>query len=166
VIQEFGDFECPFCRQAQPALRQLLERHPDTIRLVWRNAPLAMHSNAALAAEAAQEALVQGGNDKFWAYHDLLFANQGALTRVELARLAASIGLNMAKFNKALDTHKHRASVDADFAAMESIGEQAGTPTFLVNGMLIAGSQPIEIFETAYRRGLLRQAAAKSSAAR
>lgn len=164
VIQEFGDFECPFCQKAQPALRQLLERHPDTIRLVWRNNPLSMHPHAALAAEAAQEVLAQGGNDKFWAYHDLLFANQGALGRADLERHAESLGLNMTKFKKALDTHRHQAEIKTDVAAFEAIGEQLGTPAFLVNGMLVAGSQSVEIYETAYRRALLRQAAAASAA--
>lgn len=162
LIQEFGDFECPYCQKAQPALRQLLERHPDTIRLVWRHNPLVVHSHASLAAEAAQEALAQGGNDKFWAYHDLLFANQGALTRPDLERYAESLGLNLPKFREALDTGRHRAAINADLAAAESMGEQVGTPAFLVNGMLVAGSQPLEIFETAYRRALLRQAAASS----
>jgi protein-disulfide isomerase len=163
VIQEFGDFECPFCEKVQPVLQQLLARHPDTLRLVWRNDPLPVHPHGRLAAEAAQEALEQGGSDKFWAYHDLLFKNQGALTRTDLERYAEKLGLNLAKFRAALDTGRHRAALNADLAAVDSLGEQVGTPAFLVNGMLIAGSQPLEIFETAYRRALLRQAASANT---
>lgn len=165
VIQEFADFECPFCQKAQASLQKLLEAHKDTIRLVWRNQPLVMHPHAMLAAEAAQEALAQGGNDKFWAYHDLLFANQAALERPDLERYAQKLGLNMAKFREALDKGHHRAEINADLAAAESIGEQVGTPAFLVNGMLVAGAQAFEIFETAYQRGLTRHAAATAEAA-
>jgi protein-disulfide isomerase len=166
VIQEFADFECPFCQKAEAPLQKLLAAHPDTIRLVWRNQPLVMHPHALLAAEAAQEALAQGGNDKFWAYHELLFANQAALERADLERYAQKLGLNMTKFREALDKGHHRAEINADLAAAESIGEQVGTPAFLVNGMLVAGAQAFEIFETAYQRGLTRHATATAEAAK
>ena len=158
VIQQFADFECPFCKTVEPTLRELLEQNKDSLQLVWRNYPLSAHTHAQLAAEAAQEALAQGGNDKFWAYHDLLYANQGALTRPDLERYAQSLDLNMPKFRDALDKRRHRAVVNADLAAVDAIGEQVGTPAFLVNGLLIAGAQPIEVFKVAVQRAVLRRA--------
>jgi protein-disulfide isomerase len=164
VIQAFSDFECPFCRQVQPTLQQLLTQNEDTVQLVFRNYPLPAHPNAKLAAEAAQEVLAQAGNEKFWAYHDLLFANQAVLSRVDLERHAQSLDIDMKKFREALDSGRHRATIQADLAAVDAIGEQVGTPAFLVNGLLIAGAQPIEVFKVAVQRALLRRSASASAA--
>ena len=164
VIQEFGDFECPFCRAVQPTLLALLEENKDSVQLVWRNDPLAAHPHAMLAAQAAQEVLAHSGEKKFWAFHDLLFQNQNALTRADLEGYASKLGVDMVKFREALDSKRHEPVVNADLAALDSVGEQVGTPAFLVNGMLIAGAQPLEIFRVAVQRALLRRNASASAA--
>jgi protein-disulfide isomerase len=81
VIQEFSDFQCPYCSRVGPTLTQIMEEHPKDVKFVWLHMPASFHPDAALAAEAAQEAFAQAGNNAFWKYHDKLFANQGALKR-------------------------------------------------------------------------------------
>ena len=93
-----------------------------------------------------------------------MFANQGALTRPDLERYARSLDLNMPKFREALDKRRHRGVVNADLAAADAIGEQVGTPAFLVNGQLIAGAQPIEVFKVAVQRAVLRRAISQRGA--
>ena len=130
TVVEFSDFECPYCSRAADALNALKKKYPDNVRFVFRQFPLSFHKNAHLAAQAAAAAGAQG---KFWEYHDLLFKNQKALSRADLEKYAKEVGLNMAKFNKALDDKTHAASVDAD---MKLGGDVAvsGTPTMFVNG--------------------------------
>jgi protein-disulfide isomerase len=96
-----------------------------------------MHANAPLAAEAAMEAFAQKGSAGFWKMHDLIFANLGeqpdALERPSLDRYAAAVGLDPVKFAAALDSHKHKAFVDADSKATDDAGI-SGTPAFVING--------------------------------
>jgi len=149
VIQEFSDFQCPFCSRVNPTVKQIIEKYGDKVAIVWRNFPLPFHQDATPAAEAAMEAFAQGGSAKFWAMHDLLFENQRALSRADLDRYAAQIGLNAARFKAAMDNHTHKASVDADMAAVTQAGAQIGTPSFFINGKLLQGAQPFPAFEAA-----------------
>lgn len=148
VIQEFSDFQCPFCNRVNPTVKQLLDEYKDKIKIVWRNYPLPFHKEALPAAEAAMEVYEQAGNEKFWAYHDLLFANQRALTRADLEKYAEQIGgINMAKFKAALDNKTHEARVKADMEAVDKAGARIGTPSFFINGKLLQGAQPIDRFK-------------------
>src|SRR5690606_1105512 len=70
VIQEFSDFQCPFCSRVKPTIKQILDEYEGQVKVVWRSMPLPFHKEAPLASEAAQEAFVQKGADGFWAYHD------------------------------------------------------------------------------------------------
>lgn len=148
VIQEFSDFQCPFCGRVLPTLKQLHDEYKDKIKVVWRNYPLPFHKEAGPAAEAAMEVYDQGGSDKFWAYHDLLFANQRALTRPDLEKYAEQVGgINMTKFRAALDNKTHEARVKADMDAVTKAGASIGTPSFFINGKLLQGAQPVEKFK-------------------
>lgn len=149
VIQEFSDFQCPFCSRVNPTVKQIFEKYGDKVAIIWRNFPLPFHQDAGPAAEAAMEAFAQGGSTKFWAMHDLLFENQRALSRADLDRYAAQLGLNAARFKAAMDNHTHKASVDADMAAVTAAGAQIGTPSFFINGKLLQGAQPFPAFEAA-----------------
>jgi protein-disulfide isomerase len=155
VIQEFSDFQCPFCKRVQPALAQVLEEYGAQVKLVWRHKPLGFHQQAALASEAAQEAKAQRGNQAFWAFHDKLFENQkdDGLKRPALERYARELGLDMARFNRALDQRTHKAFVDADVRAAEDAGLR-GTPQFVINGYLLKGAQPYGAFRRIIRRAL------------
>ena len=130
TLVEYGDFECPYCGQAEPAVRGLIREFGE-LRFVFRHLPLTeVHPHAQLAAEAAEAAAVQGA---FWEMHDMLMDHQGALTTRDLVGYAASIGLDSDKF--AADLRKHagayRVAEDVDSADLATV---AGTPTFFING--------------------------------
>jgi protein-disulfide isomerase len=144
LIQEIGDFQCQFCARAQPTIKEVLATYGGRVKIVFRHKPLSsLHPDAALAAEAALEAFTQKGSDGFWSMHDLLFENQSqpaGLKRDALEKYAAQIGLDVAAFRAALDSHVHQAQVDADSAAIDAVGI-TGTPAFVINGYFISGAQ-------------------------
>jgi len=140
---EFSDFQCPFCLRADPTVRQVLSTYGDRIRFVYRHYPLPNHPSARPAAEAAACAGEQG---KFWPYHDRLFANPTKLSDADLKQSAAELGLNAAQFNACVDTHKLKAQIDADIKDGEEAGVN-GTPAFFVNGRMISGAQPYDVFK-------------------
>ncbi len=155
VIQEFSDFQCPFCSRVNPTVQQIMREYGNRVRIVWRNYPLPFHDKAHLAAQASLEVFRQGGSEKFWAYHDLLFANQRALERANLEQYAQQVGgINMGQFRQALDSERHKAAVDADMEAVREAGARIGTPSFFINGRLLQGAQPFEAFKTAIDRAL------------
>lgn len=155
VIQEFSDFQCPFCSRVNPTMARVMQEYGDRVRVVWRNYPLPFHSDAHLAAEATVEIHRQRGDEGFWAFHDKLFENQRALARPQLEEYAQQIGgVNMAQFRAALDNRTHQAAVDADMEAVTSAGARIGTPSFFINGRLLQGAQPFEAFKTAIDRAL------------
>ena len=119
-----------------------------TLRLEWRDFPyLGQESvNAALAARAAQE---QG---KFWEYHDLLYENQsGGFSDERLIELAREAGLEVEKFEEDLASGRFEQAVAEDFREGQQMGI-TGTPTFIINGHVLAGMQPLEVFESAIER--------------
>jgi protein-disulfide isomerase len=97
------------------------------------------------AALAAEEAHAQGGDEKFWAMHDKLFALSPALDRPQLEAAAAELGLNVDAFRRALDEQRHLARVKRDQALVTALGANA-TPAFFINGRLIEGAQPTRMF--------------------
>src|SRR6202044_1601077 len=95
TIVEYGDFECPFCGQAEPVLRELLAGHGD-VRYVWRHLPLNdVHPHAQAAAEAVEAAADQGA---FWPMHDLLLTHQGDLLMRDLVGYAGEVGIDVKRF--------------------------------------------------------------------
>ena len=140
---EFSDFQCPYCLRAHPTVAQVLNTYGDRVHFVYRHYPLPGHPNARPAAEASACAAEQ---DKFWPYHDRLFAEPGKLTDADLKKDAADLGLDSAKFNACIDTRKYKSTVDADVQAGEQAGVD-GTPAFFVNGRMISGAQPFEQFK-------------------
>jgi protein-disulfide isomerase len=142
-IVEFSDFQCPFCQRVGPAVTQVLNTYGDRIRLVYRQYPLPNHANARPAAEAGMCANDQG---KFWPYHDRLFANQQRLGASDLKQYAVDLGLDAARFNACLDSHKYVPLIDADISAGNESGVN-GTPAFFINGRLLSGAQPFEAFK-------------------
>ncbi|MDI7269090.1 MAG: thioredoxin domain-containing protein, partial [Myxococcota bacterium] len=142
VLVEFSDFECGFCSQVVPTIKDLEKKYGNKLRIVFRHFPLDFHRNAKLAAEASVEAHLQG---KFWQYHDKLFANMKALGRADLERYAQETGLDMARFRAALDNRTHSSVVEADMALARSAGV-SGTPTFVLNGYQFSGALPVDQF--------------------
>jgi predicted DsbA family dithiol-disulfide isomerase len=155
TIQLYSDFECPFCVRAVPLMAEVLENYGDDVKVVWRNFPIHFHKNAMLAHQAAMEVYRQGGNAKFWPYHDRLFEGQRDLSRANLERWAAEVGgINMDEFREALDTGRHRARVEKDMEAVEKAGARVGTPAFFINGKLVRGAQPYNAFKLSIQREL------------
>lgn len=145
VIVEFGDFQCPFCRQAAPILDQLLQKYPEAVQLSWKNFPLSdVHPEAIAAAEAAMCAAKQG---KFWAYHDALYNNQDALDDTLYQSLASNLGLNLDQFTACRQGHLTLPQIQTDFTDGATAGVQ-GTPTFFVNGHKFAGVLSFDLWNT------------------
>ena len=142
-LVEFSDFQCPFCFRATPTVNQVLSTYGDKIHFVYRHYPLPNHPNARPAAEAAACAADQS---KFWPYHDKLFEDPSKLDLSDLKRTAATLGLDSAKFNSCLDSHTKKDVVDADLEAGQEAGVD-GTPAFFINGRMISGAQPFEVFK-------------------
>jgi protein-disulfide isomerase len=142
-IIEFSDFQCPYCQRAHPTIQEVLNTYGDRVQLVYRHFPLPNHSNARPAAEASQCAAEQ---EKFWQYHDRLFANQSRLSSADLKQHAAELGLDAAKFNACVDTRKYKTQVEADLQDGEQAGVN-GTPAFFINGRILSGAQPFEAFK-------------------
>jgi protein-disulfide isomerase len=143
TIVEFSDFQCPYCRQAQGALKQLMAAYEGKVKLVFRDFPLrSIHPQAQKAAEAAQCAAEQ---QKFWSYHDKLFAASG-LQMDELKKFAQELGLNLEQFTACLDSSKYASGIDADMRAGQNAGVNA-TPTFFVNGYPLSGAASFERFK-------------------
>ena len=159
TLVEFSDFHCPFCKQVQPTLTQLLARYPGKVRLVYRDFPIdSLHPQARRAAEAARCAQDQG---KFWEYHDLLFAEAPKATPEDLGRFAQQVGLDLAKFEPCLSGGIHRAGVQRDLDEGSRLGVN-GTPAFFINGRSLSGAQPLEAFARAIEEELARPAAPRS----
>jgi len=138
TIVEFADYQCPSCAAAGQALKKMVKAFPKDVRLVYRNFPLPNHPDAALAAEAALAVRAQKGDKGYFEYHDKLYANMRNLGRPVLEKLATSMGVDLARFKKALDAHTYKAQVDADRTFAETMGVP-GTPALYINGRIIMG---------------------------
>ena len=143
TLVEYGDFECPYCGQAEPVIRQLLAEFGTELRFVFRHLPLVeVHEHAEFAAEAAEAAHAQG---KFWEMHDLLFAHQDALGSEEISGYAAELGLDIGRFWEELRSRMHAARVARDVESANQSGV-AGTPTFFINGRRHYGAYDLQTF--------------------
>jgi Na+/H+ antiporter NhaA len=147
TVVEYGDFECPYCGRAEPAIRELLADFGD-VRYVWRHLPLTdVHPHAQLAAEAAEAAAGQGA---FWEMHDTLLSHQDALRPGDLIGYATDLGLDTERFAKDLRTHAYAARVAEDVDTAD-LGSVSGTPTFFINGQRHHGAYDIDSLSAAVR---------------
>jgi len=153
TLVEFSDFECPFCRRAQPTLDTLLARHGGDLRIVWKNFPLDNHPRARPAAAFALEVFEKQGAAKFWKVHDLLFASEAGLSDSAFEAIALKASLDPTPLIDAARTRTHDPKIDADARAGLKIGVK-GTPTFFVNGRMLSGAQPVEQFEVIVKEEL------------
>ena len=155
TLVEYGDFECPYCGQAEPAVRELIKQYTE-LRFVFRHLPLTdVHPHAQMAAEAAEAAGKQG---KFWEMHDMLMDHQDALNTRDLIRYAGEIGLDTERFTADLRKHAgaYRVAEDVDSADLATV---SGTPTFFINGIRHYGAYDLatltEAVHTAKGRAVL-----------
>jgi len=156
TLVEYGDFECPYCGQAEPVVRELL-RDVGDVRYVWRHLPLSdVHPNAELAAEAAEAAGDQG---VFWELHDRLLDHQDQLSPSELVGHAEELGLDVERFTEYLRHHDGagRVAEDVDSADLSGV---SGTPTFFINGRRHYGAYDIDTLKNEVRLARARAAVA------
>jgi Na+/H+ antiporter NhaA len=145
TMVEYGDFECPYCGQAEPVVRELLRDFGD-VRYVWRHLPLSdVHPNAQLAAEASEAAARQGA---FWEMHDLLFDHQDALEPSDLMGYAEQLGLDAERFTNDVREHEGAAQIAEDVDSADISGV-SGTPTFFINGQRHYGAYDIDTLSKA-----------------
>jgi Na+/H+ antiporter NhaA len=151
TLVEYGDFQCPYCGQAEPVVRELLK---DTdLYYVWRHLPLTdVHPQAQLAAETAEAAAAQG---RFWEMHDLLLDHQDKLRIIDLIKYAGEVGLDQERFHNEVMSHVHAARVAEDVDSADLSGV-SGTPTFFINGQRHYGAYDIETLSKAIKTARAR----------
>ncbi|MFH1456044.1 MAG: DsbA family protein [archaeon] len=142
LIIEFSDFECPYCARGATTIEEVLEAY-DEVGVVFMQFPLSFHANAQKAAEASLCANEQG---MFWEYHDVLFADQGALDVDSLKSSAEALRLDTEAFNTCLDEDTMADTVSAQMGIGQSNGV-SGTPAFFINGISLVGAQPLSAFQ-------------------
>ncbi len=147
TLVEYGDFECPYCGQAESVIRELLADSGD-LRYVWRHLPLTdVHPHAQLAAEATEAAAAQG---RFWDMHDVILEHQGELTARDLMRYATGVGLDPERFVKDMRKQAGASKIAADVDSADLSGV-SGTPTFFVNGRRHHGAYDVATLSAAVR---------------
>ncbi len=147
TLVEFLDYDCPFCRESAPIVRQMLEKYPTRVRLIVRDFPVEeLHPHAVTSAVAAHCAQDEG---KYWSYHDQLYAHQddsGDLrTEDDYLRYAVNAGLDATVFRSCFEARESEAKIQRDLALGVHLGVE-GTPTFFLNGVRIPGVIPADTF--------------------
>ena len=143
TLLEYGDYECPYCGQAYPIIKQIQNSFGEDLRFAFRNFPITQsHPHAQNAAEAAESA---GSQNKFWEMHDYLYEHQQALDDIHLEKYARELRLDLKKFNQDMSEHIYLPRVKEDFLSGVRSGVN-GTPCFYINGIRYDDSWDIETF--------------------
>jgi protein-disulfide isomerase len=137
VILEYGDYECPYSRQAFRGIERVEQELPSRVRFAFRHFPLTeIHPHALAASRAAEAAARQG---RFWELHDLLYHRQKALEDDDLRSYASELGLDLARFDRDRADAEVQARIERDVASGEATGVVRGTPTIFIDGVLYQG---------------------------
>jgi predicted DsbA family dithiol-disulfide isomerase len=160
TIVEFSDFECPFCSEVQPTLKQVMQTYGKDVRLVFKHMPLEGHRNSLPAARAAYCAAEQ---DRFWQFHDALFASRN-LSPALFEQVANDLGLGVPKFRACLDSEQSRTAIVKDIETARLFRIES-TPSFIVNGKLIKGALSFADFQKIIERELSPRAGQTQSSA-
>ena len=150
LIEEYGDFECPFCGKAYPIIKKLQNEFGNKIKFEFNHFPLSFHKNAQSSAEASECARDQG---KFTQFHDILFENQREFSRSMYLKWADDLNLDIDEFEDCIDDRDYKDDVEDDFKDGQKRGI-SGTPSFFINGQKLVGAQPYESFKTAILRAM------------
>ncbi|HET8672837.1 MAG TPA: Na+/H+ antiporter NhaA [Thermoleophilaceae bacterium] len=158
TLVEYGDYECPYCGQAEVVVRELLGEFGDDLRYVWRHLPLNdVHSSAQMAAEAAEAAAAQGF---FWEMHDKLLDHQDELSPRDLTRYAEEIGLDLDRFWDDVRRHAYAERIADDVGSADASGV-AGTPSFFINGKRHHGAYDVTTLTQVVRAARTRAEAVR-----
>jgi protein-disulfide isomerase len=142
TLLEYGNFECPYCGQAYPVIKEIQHLLNNDLRFVFRNFPtVKTHPHAVRAAEAAEAAAAQ---EKFWEMHDELFAHQHALEDHDLSRYAKRIGLDVVRFEREMAANAFLKQVEADYRLALFDEHITGTPTLYINGLRYTGATNVD----------------------
>ena len=140
-LLEYGDYECPFCADAQPIVKEIQRRLGDDLLFAFRQFPLAnIHPHSEHAAEAAEAA---GAQENFWGMHDLLFENQSALEDEDLAAYAGELGLDETRLIREVTATAYARRIREDFRDGVRAGVN-GTPTLFINGDRYDGARDLK----------------------
>ena len=166
TLIEYGDYQCPYCGQAEVVIRELLDEFGDELRYVWRHLPLSdVHPNAQMAAEAAEAAGAQGA---FWPMHDTLLASQDELTARAISSAIARGARPRRRALLGRATRRGYVERVADDVASADASGVAGTPSFFINGRRHQGAYDIDTLSAAVRaaraRALLKEKAQAQAA--
>ncbi|MDO8583713.1 MAG: DsbA family protein [bacterium] len=152
TLIEYSDFECPYCKRHVPTIEQALKDYPNDVRFVYRHYPLPFHANAQKEAEASECVAKQGGDNAFWKFHDIVYAETTAtgtgIPLDTLGDIAKRSGVDQKKFQTCLDSGEMAARVSADMASGNDSGVE-GTPATFVNGTLVSGAVPYSVLKEA-----------------
>jgi protein-disulfide isomerase len=141
TLVEFSDFQCPYCRDVQTTLKQVLQTYGKQVRLVFKHLPQQGHPGAFLASQAAYCA---GEQSKFWQYHDALFVRT-ELTNESLNEIATAIGLHVSTFQRCLSSDSSAAAIRASVREASQLGINS-TPFFVINGRVVRGAADLGVF--------------------
>jgi len=175
TLVEYGDYECPYCGEYFPIVKQVVAQYYNQITFQFRNFPLtSLHPNAFAGARAAEAAALQG---KFWQMHDLLYeqneiyyeSNETTTNWVGASnpqtyfdQYAAQLGLNITKFNQDYSSNQVDQTINADMAAGNKLGIDA-TPTFFLDGKQISVGESASEFESLINAAIAKQTGKASS---
>jgi protein-disulfide isomerase len=137
TLLEYGDYECPDCRNALPIVRKLAEEFGPRLRVAFRNFPVVtIHRHASVAAQAAEAAAAQG---KFWQMHSMLYEHQQDLATADFSHYALRLGLEIYRFQSDMSSEIFAPRVRQDYDGGVRSGVK-GTPTFFINGRRYRGA--------------------------
>jgi protein-disulfide isomerase len=142
-LLEYGDYECPFCADAQPIVKEIQRRLGDDLLFAFRHFPLInIHPHSEHAAEAAEAA---GAQENFWGMHDLLFENQSALEDQDLVAYVGELNLDETRLIREVTSSVYALRIREDFKSGVRGGVN-GTPTFFINGERYDGPRDVGHF--------------------
>jgi protein-disulfide isomerase len=165
TLVEYGDYQCPYCQQYYPILKQVQAQFNDQIYFQFRNFPIInVHQNAFAGARAAEAAALQ---DKFWEMHDLLYENQSQWSESSdpssfFKQYAKQLGLNVDQFQKDYASSQVNDAINADLAAGRKLGVQ-GTPTFFLDGKEIKVNASAASFEKQIKEAIAKKSASSQN---
>lgn len=147
IIVEFSDFACPYCKENQPAIKAIMKKHGDKVKLIFRNLILHEDSQSLSLASLCAGEQQKSGNSLFWPMHDKLFDLQGKITEADLPKIAAGIGADEKVFSECLASKKYLGILQADMDAATTM-EINGSPTWFINNYKVDGMVSEEELES------------------
>jgi protein-disulfide isomerase len=145
TIIEFSDFQCPRCAAGKEIVDQIKAKYKDQVKVVFKHFPLAMHPQAKDASMNSM-CFFEQKVEAFWKFHDFIFTHQDLLSQADVySKQAKEQGLDMAKFEECVKAKKYASAIEGDVKQGTDLGIN-GTPTFFVNGQIVMGAQPAEVF--------------------